>query len=210
MAYLYLLTESDTDTAFYHACINKLTGEEHEVLSSQQYRKGQNDSAVRRSIRFLLQDLAHSSGGLPDLRFVISVDNDRTAHPAHPGGRPHRKPGNRYNEIRQLIDMQWSSDWPVAGAIAVPVEMLESWLLLILGYSEPLPLLKKSSRPEAKRIHGKNVPAQLGDLCNRERLSLGIAGQMAFVRHCVEQMDPDDLAAKSPSFARFKQEVEAW
>ncbi|MEM1096650.1 MAG: hypothetical protein AAGJ10_18785 [Bacteroidota bacterium] len=74
----------------------------------------------------MLPDLAHSSGGLPDLRFVISVDNDRTTHPAHPETRPHRKAGNRYNEIKQLIDTQWLDAWPVPGAIAVPVEMLES------------------------------------------------------------------------------------
>jgi len=210
MPHLFLLTEGDNDAVFYKACLDKLRGETHVLVSSQRYQRGDNYSAVLQSIRPLLPIIQSSAQGLSDCRFLISVDNDRTRHPAHAEQRPHRRPGARYEEVTALINGYWGTPWPVAGVVAVPVEMLESWLLLILGYSEPLPLFKKSSRPEAKRVHGKNAPSQLGDLCNRERLRLGIASQMAFVCHCVEQMDVDDLAMKSPSFAWFRREVEAW
>ncbi len=41
--------------------------------------------------------------------------------------------------------------WPIKGAIAVPVEMLESWLLLGCNECEPedLPIFSSANRPGA-------------------------------------------------------------
>ncbi|MEM1096649.1 MAG: hypothetical protein AAGJ10_18780 [Bacteroidota bacterium] len=72
-----------------------------------------------------------------------------------------------------------------------------------------MPLFKRQSSPEAQRVYRGKVSAQLKDLCDTERSKLGL-GSVAFVQACVEQMEPDALAMKSPSFAWFRREVEAW
>jgi hypothetical protein len=50
----------------------------------------------------------------------------------------------------------------------------------------------------------------LKDLCDLEKQERGIDATLEFVAYCVGRLDPDDLAARAPSFALFKTQVDSW
>lgn len=105
------------------------------------------------------------------------------------------------------------AQWPVKAAIAVPVEMLESWLLLICGHPpESLPLFARQKDAAAARFYApQRVSNQLKDLCQLEMTQASIQSMADFCLECaVNRLEPDELAAQSLSFAAFKRQVEEW
>ena len=221
MAYLYLLSESDNDDAFYTTCVEQLTGKTLEVISTR-LRRGGGLPELRSKLPILLRQIKHT-GYVEDTFFVVALDNDRSpVHPLHeqrPGlSMKDRQKVCRYCEIREMIhDILGDQDeWPIPGAIAVPVEMLESWLLLICNGEkyqgeDALPLFAKKDQKGARDFYTPhNPPDQLKDLCEFERHQLDIESTIAFVAYCARQVDPDDLATRAPSFALFKQQVDTW
>ena len=116
--------------------------------------------------------------------------------------------------IRSILGEQ--PEWPIQGAVAVPVEMLESWLLLISDGEKhqdeaSLPPFAKKDRPLARNFYShKNLPDQLKDLCDLEKRERGIGAALEFVAYCAGRLEPDDLAARAPSFALFKRQVDSW
>lgn len=107
-------------------------------------------------------------------------------------------------------------EWPIPGAIAVPVEMLESWLLLICNgetYRDEasLPPFGRKNQKLARDFYTpKDPPDQLKDLSDLEKRERGIDATLEFVAYCAGQLDPDDLAARAPSFALFRSQVDSW
>ena len=221
MAFLWLLSESDNDDAFFKACVERLTGKTLELVS-RRLRRGGGLSELRSKSRILLGQIKHT-GYVEETFFLIALDNDRS--PVHPTHEQHsglsekeRQKGCRYCEIDALIQRMLGErgQWPIPGAVAVPVEMLESWLLLICQgekYQDEasLPPFAKKDRSLASNYYSpKNPPDQLKDLRDLEKQERGIDATLEFVAYCAGRLDPDDLAARAPSFALLKRQLDSW
>lgn len=221
MNYLYLITEDDNDDLFFEGCLERITGLTFIVdKTSRRMRPGDGISAVRRTLSRLLKTIK-LTGEVDDVYLVVAIDNDRAPEHEHHKqisglGKFDQRKTCRVCDLQQTIQSVLGADhsqWPIKIAIAVPVEMLESWLLIIRG-KEPdtLPIFALSSQTSAKKFHGsKRTPDQLKDLRNIEMRQASIDSMAEFCLECAtELLDPDDLAKKSPSFARFKEQVENW
>ena len=221
MAFLWLLSESDNDDAFFKACVERLTGKTLELVS-RRLRRGGGLAKWRRFSRLMLQQI-QDSGYVEETFFLIALDNDRSpVHPTHEQrsglSKKERQKGCRYCEIDSLIQsiLGEREEWPIQGAVAVPVEMLESWLLLICQGEKhrdeaSLPRFARKDQKLARDFYApKNPPDQLKDLCDFEKQERGIGGALEFVAYCARRLDLDDLAARAPSFALFKRQVDSW
>jgi hypothetical protein len=92
--------------------------------------------------------------------------------------------------------------------------MIESWLLLLhdpLKYraESELPVCARRDQAVAIRHYGPNPPPQLKDLVEQECKATGKT-KSDFALDCVLRLDIADLAARSPSFALFHQQVAGW
>ena len=106
MAFLYLLSESDNDHAFYEACVERLTGKTVE-RTHLKLRLGSGIAEWRTISRLMLQDIMHT-GYVEETFFLIALDNDRSpVHPTHEQrsglSEKERQKGCRYCEIDALI-----------------------------------------------------------------------------------------------------------
>ncbi|MEL6813791.1 MAG: hypothetical protein AAFP03_03135 [Cyanobacteria bacterium J06598_3] len=119
--------------------------------------------------------------------------------------------------INQSIESVLGADrsgWPIPGAIAVPVEMLESWQLLICNAEkyqseQRLPLFAHKKKSAAKAYYtSTNVPDQLKDLVRDERQKFATTRE--FCRYCADRLDVGDLKVRSPSFTQFANQVKDW
>ena len=206
MAYLWLLSESDNDDAFYKACVERLTGKTVHLVP-RKLRKGSGLSALRSNSRLMLQQI-QQSGYSDDTFFLIAWDNDRSpVHPKHEQrsglSKKERQKGCRYCEIESVIrsTLGERNVWPIPGAIAVPVEMLESWLLLICDgehYRDEAslpPFAGKDQKPARDFYAPKNPPDQLKDLCDIEKNKLEIDTR-GFIVHCAGRLGCIDIQSE--------------
>ncbi len=140
--FIYILSEDDNDDAFYKGCIEKMTGKSYDLIS-RRLRKGGRISQVRKYMPILLRDIRYA-GHVDNTFFVIALDNDRSpAHPNHeklPGfhklPKKEQRKTCRFCEIERVVVQILGDDrekWPIRGATAVPVQMMESWLLMKSG-----------------------------------------------------------------------------
>lgn len=221
MSYLYILSESDNDDVFYHRCVERLTGRTFERVPYR-LRKGGGIAEVRSKSRLLFQQIVHT-GFVDETFFVVALDNDRS--PVHPDHAVLSKLSERdqRKECRFCAILATAETilgprerWPIGGAIAVPVQMLESWLLLICDPARyeresDLPLFAEMTQPEAVRYYRpKQPPKQLKDLRDREKDARGIVTNPEFCAYCADRLDAMRLSDQSPSFALFKAQVDAW
>lgn len=223
--WVYILSESDYDDLFYTLCLETMTKQGYHLIS-RRMRPGSGISSVRRSIRLLLKDIVHT-GRVEQTFFVIALDNDRCpVHPQHeqiphihklPDREQHKQ--CRFCEIEQSVQDILGKNrhcWPIQGAIAVPVQMLESWLLLICNQDtykdeRALPLFAWKSQTLAQRYYAPEQPDdQLKDLKEREKVRLQLTSEEDFCLYCIEHLVPETLARIAPGFALFKQQVEEW
>ena len=134
MNYLYILSEDKNDEMFYHLCLEKLTGQTFNLSQKLYFAEGMAGVAsVRSGLKRLLNDIQYM-GSLENVFFLVAIDNDRSpCHPEHirlPNlGKNDRRKECRFCEILTKIEEKFGQDrakWPIRGAVAVPVEMLES------------------------------------------------------------------------------------
>jgi hypothetical protein len=97
----------------------------------------------------------------------------------------------------------------------VPVQMIESWLLLLHDASRypreiDLPACGRSDQETSKRLYGSQPSPQLKDLVDNERRAAGVATKDEFALTCVMKLVPEDLAARSPGFDQFRVQVAEW
>jgi hypothetical protein len=95
------------------------------------------------------------------------------------------------------------------------VQMLESWLLLMHDrdmYPDEatLPVCGRSAQPAARQIYGQNPSPQLKDLVDAHVRETHAASKGEFALTCILALDADDLAARAPSFGRFRADVSKW
>jgi hypothetical protein len=223
---LYILAESDKDALFFEECVNRTTGRSFTMAPIRRRRGGVND--VRRLMSAFLHRVRYTAGDTQaDSYFVIAMDNDRRpAHPRH--GRPpdfeklpksEQAGGCRFCEIQNTIEQELGHQagaLGIKGAIAVPVQMLESWLLLICNAERwqnegTLPLFARKDSASARAYYSPGKPPeQLKDLCDTEMRGLDFESKEEFLIYCGESLAPGRLRTASGSFALFEGQVNQW
>ena len=220
MNYLYLITEDDNDDLFFEGCLEKLTGLTFQVDSTRRrLRKGGGIKEARRMLRLVLQEIRRF-GVQENIYLVVAIDNDRAPeHPLHQQIKglnvTEQRMTCRFCELLQIIEDDLGkapSQWPIRGAIAVPVQMLESWLLLSCGHDpDSLPIFARKVQPIAEQYYAPRQPTdQLKDLCKLEFQQGANLSMAEFCMTCAYHLDADRLAQLSPSFANFKTQIESW
>jgi hypothetical protein len=101
------------------------------------------------------------------------------------------------------------SAWPVEVALAVPIEMIESWLLVLHNpTSRGLPIFSTANRRLPREYHGENPPPQLKDLRNDDAKAKGLTLDDYF--WSAAECDVAAAAAASPSLQLFVEELQSW
>jgi hypothetical protein len=209
--HLYLLTEDDSDDQIVLFLLEMMTGRRLEVVTTHLRRRG-GIGEVRKKLPLMLSAIRRS-GVQASAVFTVVIDNDRSVeHASHPGGD--RAHGCRHCDVLATVRQLFPDGWPIPGAVAVPVQMIETWLLLMHDKTKyplesALPPCARSDQGVAIRIHGPSPPPQLKDLVDLECRRAGRT-KGDFALDCIQRLDADDLAARSPSFASFRNQVAEW
>ncbi len=212
MLNLYVLSEDAFDDQVYVYLVEWLRGGEQVKLVPFQLRRGGGVGQVRKSLPLLASHI-RQTGRTQDTAFLIAIDNDRAPeHPAH-AVQSHSS-GTQCREcgLASALSIGLPSGLPIPGAIAVPVEMIESWLLLIHDRRRfpteiALPRFARSDQAAAQALLGAKPPPQLKDLIDE-----ACAGQpkSEFALSCILKLDAKALGQCAPSFERFRLAVCAW
>lgn len=216
--HLHLLSEGEKDEIFYERLCERLSGFSFEIDQEYRARAGSNYKTVLTAARLLLNKVKHYASK-QEIAVVIALDNDRA--PDHPGGSPPPRPlgkkdrekESRHAKVQKFLDDSLDSDpstWPVDVAVAIPVEMIESWLLPLLKPKlRDLPIFAEASQPIARKYYGGTPPPQLKDLRDEEAKRLDMSLDDLFY-HAADTGDLDRLAESSRSFALFSEQVKRW
>ncbi|HEX2749048.1 MAG TPA: hypothetical protein VHM91_13665 [Verrucomicrobiales bacterium] len=220
--FLHILAEGERDELFYERICEKLTGLtfQRNTSGNEEYRyvPGANWKTVFRLARLALSKYSHLETS-QEIAILIAMDNDRA--PGHPGGReyPRPLPGHdrkkepRYPQLQSMVAEKLGTDpaeRKVQAVIAMPVEMIESWLLLLLDPArreESLPPFSETNSAIAREYYGKEPPPQLKDESEASRKRLKLDPDSHFFA-AADTGDLEALTAASPSFAVFRKEVE--
>ena len=99
--------------------------------------------------------------------------------------------------------------WPVDVTVAMPVEMIESWVLSLCDPDRPpLPLFAEAAQHSARSYYSAQPPPQLKDLCKAEAAALGKTLDEYFWHAADHNLEP--AIAVSPSFGMFVDEIRQW
>ena len=234
MTLLYLVTESDNDAVFYTLCAAKMTGGEFDPWPLKN-RKGDGISAVQRQLRDALRLARAAAGSSQPVAFIAAIDNDRAPHEEHTtdgSGDGQRRIGtglewaklsdterirpNRLKWIMKTVEGELGENrgaWPMPVALAVPVEMLESWIVRALNEQPPQPMahFSKADSDRARNYyHPSAPPPQWKDLAAQEQSKRGCADKRDFYGQVVKSLDAEALASRSLSFRTFKEWLDGW
>lgn len=224
MKSLYLLTESDFDSLIYEALVTRLTNDGY-VPVCRRMRKGSGVGAVRASLAVALKEVSRMAQG-SGVCFLVAMDNDRA--PIESGDALTSQARNRLSHfdqrksdrlamlteaIKQQLE-SGASDPLTPIAVAVPVEMIETWLLLIArgGLAEECPRFSRQDSTLAKQFHHPSAPpAQLKDRCETAQVEDGFQYHDEWALHLIfERLSPEDLARRAHSFALLAQSLSSW
>uniref|UniRef100_UPI003782D75C hypothetical protein n=1 Tax=Prosthecobacter sp. TaxID=1965333 RepID=UPI003782D75C len=212
------MAESEGDALFYIACAERIHGTAFESKFYES-RRGTGIAQARRMLRYMLADVRHSSGGGPGIFWIAALDNDRS--PQHPdGARPpgilsafDQRKANRYAELQAEVSNHGVS---CPGAIAVPVEMIESWILQALSPSAMLNLPAFAEQTAALAIDYYRInlnsppPPQLKDLAYAAMRQHHCQEWYEFLIEVAGTLDANTLAQQSRSFALFRDALLQW
>lgn len=221
---LYILCESEADGIFYESLAEHVTGMTFSRTDDRfRLRQGANWNTVFASARLMMNQMRNWKEK-QDIAVILSVDNDRS--PEHPGGVPSSralpsfdtKKFGRYPALTKIVHEALGSnraEWPIDVAIAVPVEMIESWVLLLIDPTRgELPIFAEASQPLARKYYGKNPPPQLKELCREEGTKIGLEKELLFFFVASREHGPSHhLAAAeavSLSLKMFTDELRQW
>jgi hypothetical protein len=218
MAFLYVLSEGEGDDLFIDLICERVTGQKFERTEEFRLRPGSNFKTALADARLLLNRFRKWSGP-QDVAVVIAIDNDRA--PGHPGAvelaRPRMgsdcKKSPRFPDLQKQIEGTLGPDrekWPVDVAVAMPVEMIESWILILHNANRrALPVFKRANQPLARLYYGGSPSPQLRDLCEAEAAEHGLTFQEFFWK-AVADGDINAAETASPSLKMFLDEVREW
>lgn len=219
MRTLTVFSESPHDDFVYELLAEKITGQSFALCDVPLgFRKHSGVEKVLSFLRMLLRTLP-KTGEVSERALIIAVDNDRC--PGHPGAAPHPKPlppverdrPSRWEAIQCELRSRWGENraaWPVDVAVAVPVEMLESWVLLLLDPQRgPLPLYPNADDMQARIYHHPQKPGpQLKDLAEAEARQRELGKQELLM--LAAEGDLAAVEAVSPSFRMFAEDLRGW
>ncbi|MCF7785221.1 MAG: hypothetical protein K9N47_03810 [Prosthecobacter sp.] len=213
---LYILSEGELDEMFYECLAERVTGQTFLRDEEFRLRPGENWKTAMAKARLLVSRFKHWKEK-QNVAVIIAVDNDRA--PNHPGGKQypralHRFDQNkapRYAALQNMLTEDMGEDvsaWPVNVALAVPVEMIESWVLLLLNpQREELPPFSEASQL-AHLYYGKTPPPQLKDLRDEEAKQRGVDHLHLFWTAAEQPLEPAMEA--SPSLRMFVEQLQNW
>lgn len=217
MKILHVLAEADADAFFYESLAESATGQKFAYSGDFKLRPGSGWKSVLSNVRLLLRYFPRTTPR-PDAAIIIAVDNDRApghpgaAAPANPLPKHDRQKGCRWVELATAINSVWGvnrAEWPLDIAIAMPVEMLESWVIVLLGASEePLPLFSRAGDHAAWEYHGGEPPPQLKDLVDDELVKRGVDRIELLCYAAKADLVP--AKEKSASLGMFLEELNEW
>jgi hypothetical protein len=218
MPFIYIVAESEGDVLFYITCAERICGTalDYDYRIS---RRGSGIAQTRRMLRYMLADARNAHGGGPGVFWIAAMDNDRA--PQHPDGA--RPPGTlskadqrKTNRFEELLAEASSQGVSSIGAIAVPVEMIESWVLQALSPDALLKLPAFSEQDAALAIayyqtnHGSAPPPQLKDLAHAAMKEHGCEDWYEFLIEVADKLDAAKLAEQSRSFKLFRDDLLRW
>ena len=216
-SHLYILCEGELDEMFYEHIAERITGETFQSDEEFRVRQGSNWKTAMAAAQLLLNRF--KGWKTPqEVAVIIAVDNDRA--PGHPSGRTYpralpkadQKKEPRYPKLAALVEKTLGKDpeqRPVKVALAVPVEMIESWVLTLLDPDrEELPLFSEASSELAKQYYGGKPPPQLKDLRDAEATKRGLSRDELF--WAAAGCDLEVGASASPSLQLFLNDLKSW
>lgn len=217
MKLLHILSESDSDAFLYERIAERVTGSTF-TRCDIRLRKGDGVSKVTASIKLLLSMFPRQTPR-PECALLFAIDNDRC--PDHPGASAYsreltsaeRRRASRWRFIHDAMIDRWGENrgtWPVDVAVAVPVEMIESWILLLLNPERgPLPIHSLSSHRSAIAYSDPMPPEpQLKELTKAEATNRILTKQELMM--AAVECDLDAVARVSPSFRMFVDDLRNW
>lgn len=216
--FLYILCEGERDEMFHERLCERITGKTYIQPQDFRVRRGSDFKTAMAAARVLISRFKHWTEP-QDIAVIVAVDNDRA--PGHPGGLPAPRPllpmdlkkSARYPALAEMITNALGPDparRAVDVALAVPVEMIETWLLMLLDPDcGELPIFSEVS-PISKQYHGgRTPPPQLKELRDAEAERRGVNLDTLFFT-AADEGDLDRLAARSESFALYRRDLLAW
>ncbi|ELS01796.1 hypothetical protein Xen7305DRAFT_00015020 [Xenococcus sp. PCC 7305] len=210
---------------FFERCAERISGKSFYRVEPRRIRKNGGIGEVRKKLPTFLNDIRKSAG--MDAYFIIALDNDRApehlvsddqtlTHNKIPGlSKQEQTKQCRFCEIEGRIKELWGNDsnnWFAKGAIAVPVQMLESWILIALdpASAEKLPIFAEKTQSLAKKFHNGAPLDQLKDLCDQIRYEKGGLEKGSFFLDVADKMNIEEVTEVSSSFAQFKNQIISW
>lgn len=235
--YLYILCEGERDEMFYERLAERVTGQSFEADQEFRLRHGSNWKTAIAAAQLLIQRVRRWTSR-QDIAVIIAVDNDRApghpaaTAPARPLPKADQKKEPRYAKLVAMLEEALGKErtnWPVEVALAVPVEMLESWVLTLLAptraelpfnlrrrlRADPLaptraelPLFSEASSRLAREYHGAKPPPQLKDLCKDAAAASGISLMELFWKAAESDLSAAEHA--SGSLRLFLEDLQSW
>lgn len=215
--FLYILSEGERDDFFYERIVEHVTGERFSRPADLTYRRGDNWKTVLQLARMSLNKFKHWTEKQP-VCLIIAVDNDRS--PGHPAGRVYPRPlppmdlkkTSRWHDLHAMIHNTLGPEpgsWPISLAVAMPVEMIESWLLALMGYEEgDQPPFADADSASARQYYGGNPLPQLKDLVRKEAAARGLSADELYLTLPVAGIP--DAAGRNGSLKLFVQSLSGW
>ncbi len=221
MSLLYIVAESGADAAFYALCAARITGHEFMPIPLEN-RKADGVEMVKVQLKYALRQARGAASGGDAVCFIAAMDNDRAPHPENAAmdrsklSRKDRDEPNRAEWMRELVASvfgQNTTAWPLPVALAVPVEMLESWIFRAVSPTEPqpTPLFSTADSESARAYYSQSAtPPQWKDIVAEKQSQMGISDKRAFQEMAARELDAVALAARSLSFRMFKEWLDQW
>ena len=221
MKLLYIVSESDNDATYYAMCADLVTGNQYEVVGIKS-RKRRGYPAVQALLDGNLRR-AHGEANMgSDVSFIVGIDNDRSPSEENAGIDRSKLNEEERNRTSRLAWMSAIFEdvlganrnaWPLPVAMAVPVEMIESWLVRALRNQElqPARYFSRADSLRAREFYRPlNPPPQWKDLAEEEHANTQIGTKPEFYLHVLTSCPLESLAERSLSFRMFKQWLDTW
>ena len=204
MKVLYLLAESDADELFFEAVAERITGFSF-TLAEYRVRRNQGYRDVCVAAKLVLQTVQRSASD-GNTHFLISVDNDRAPHRWEDEqsrrnlSSSDRRKEDRYQRFEREMHRVLGEDrsaWIAKGALAIPIEMLETWLLQANCRDEvdELPRFSRSSDSSAREFYRPHrPPPQLKDRVKQLMAERNFSSRPDFFLYCAHELDSEQLA----------------